>query len=190
VATRLFARDGFHQADMQQLADALDVAKGTLYRYFPTKRALFLAAADRVMVLLYDRIEQVRGKTDDPLRQISEAVRAYLVFFDAHPEFVELLVQERAVFKDRKRPTYFEHRARNIKRWQRMYSDLIAAGRVRRLAPEAITDVLSSAVYGTMFTNFFAGRTKSAATQARQIIDIVFRGLLTDAERLRGPMLP
>jgi len=189
TATHLFARDGFHEADMQQLADELGLAKGTLYRYFSTKRALFLAAVDRVMMLLHTRIEEVRAKARDPLRQIGEAIQTYLTFFDAHPEFVELLVLERAVFKDRKKPTYFEHRARNIKRWQRMYSDLITTGRVRRLSTESITDVLSSAVYGTMFTNFFAGRTKSPTAQARQIMDIVFHGLLTDKERLRKPEL-
>ena len=32
----------------QALADRLGVGKGTIYRHFPSKRALFLAAADRV----------------------------------------------------------------------------------------------------------------------------------------------
>src|SRR2546430_155159 len=49
AAARLFAEHGYADADLQVLADTLGVGKGTLYRYFPSKQDLFLAAADRVM---------------------------------------------------------------------------------------------------------------------------------------------
>src|SRR5213082_375345 len=49
AATELFAEHGFSDAVTQLLADKLGVGKGTIYRHFPSKRALFLAAADRVM---------------------------------------------------------------------------------------------------------------------------------------------
>ena len=40
-------------------------------------------------------------------------------------------MQERAGFKDRERPTYFEHRENNVERWRQVYRRLIAEGRVR-----------------------------------------------------------
>lgn len=183
AATLHFARLGYHATDVQKLADELKLGKGTIYRYFATKEALFLAAVDRAMRRLVEQIDAVRAEAGDPLRMISHAVTTYLAFFDAHPEFVELLIQERAVFRDRKKPTYFEHRERNTGRWQALYRELMDAGRVRRMPPDAISDVLSSALYGTMFTNFFAGRDKSLEDQAAQILDIVLHGILTPGER-------
>lgn len=185
VATEHFARLGYHATDVQKLADSLNLGKGTVYRYFKCKGDLFLAAADRVMRLLRIRVDAVRAQEADPLDQIYRAVGEYLAFFDANPEFVELLIQERAVFRDRKTPTYFEHRERNSGRWQALYRELIEAGRVRPMPPETISDVLSSALYGAMFTNFFAGRRKSLEKQAADIVDIVFTGILSDAERSR-----
>lgn len=182
AATLHFARLGYHATDVQKLADELQLGKGTVYRHFPTKEALFLAAVDRVMRLLVERIDAVRAEGGDPLQMIAHAVTTYLAFFDTHPEFVELLIQERAVFRDRKKPTYFEHRERNTGRWQALYRKLMDAGRVRRMAPDAISDVLSSALYGTMFTNFFAGRNKSLEAQAAQILDIVLHGILMPGE--------
>src|SRR5262249_23611252 len=125
AAVELFAKEGYSGADTQVLADALQVGKGTLYRYFPSKEALFLAAVDRVMHRLRDYIESERAKIDDPIDRIARAVHAYLTFFAEHPQYVELLMQERAQFRDRKKPTYFVHREANIKRWQDMYRDLI-----------------------------------------------------------------
>src|SRR5262245_57913366 len=101
AAAELFAKHGYADTDTQLLADKLGVGKGTLYRYFPSKEKLFLAAADRVMVRLRATIDEAITGIDDPLDRIAEAVRTYLTFCANHPEFVELLMQERAYFKDR-----------------------------------------------------------------------------------------
>lgn len=183
AATHHFATGGYHETDLQKLADELALGKGTIYRYFTSKEALFLAAVDRVMVRLRERIDEVREQRLDPLEQIASAIRAYLAFFDSHPEFVELLILERAVFRDRKKPTYFEHRERNAGAWRTLYQQLIDVGRVRPLAPQTISETMSSTLYGAMFTNFFAGRQKSLETQAAELVDVLFRGILSDAER-------
>jgi AcrR family transcriptional regulator len=187
AATRRFAVNGYHETDLQELADEIGLGKGTIYRYFESKQALFLAAVDRVMVRLRQRIDQIREQTLDPLEQISRAMQAYLAFFDAHPEFVELLILERAVFRERKKPTYFEHRERNVGRWRALYQQLIDVGRVRPIPPETISDTFSSTLYGAMFTNFFAGRQKSLEKQAAELVEILFHGILTETERARAP---
>src|SRR4051795_7407733 len=95
TATELFAEHGFSDAITQSLADRLGVGKGTIYRHFPSKRDLFLAAADRVMQRMRERIDTSVGGVDDPLERIARAIRGFLAFFSDHPEFVELLIQER-----------------------------------------------------------------------------------------------
>lgn len=172
------------------LADALGVGKGTLYRYFPTKRDLFLAAVDRVMRLLHTWIEEHCQDAVDSLDRSARAIQAYLQFFDLHPEYVELVMQERAEFKDRKTPTYFAHREKNMEPWKERYRGLIADGRVREMPAERITKVMSDLVYGTMFTNYFTSRHGEYETQAREILDIVFHGILSDSERKRNPPDP
>jgi hypothetical protein len=93
------------------------------------------------------------------------------------------LIQERAHFKDRKRPTYFEHREVNIQRWRQLYRELIGDGRVRDIPVEQITNVVSNVLYGIMVTNFFNGQPKPSDVQAKEILDVVFLGILTDSER-------
>src|SRR5262245_32615138 len=121
TATELFAEYGFSDAVTQALAERLGVGKGTIYRHFPSKRALFLAAADRVMRKLQEQVNARIAGISDGLERIERAIATLLQFFVEHPAFVELLIQERAYFKDRKRPTYFEHREVNIERWRQVY---------------------------------------------------------------------
>jgi len=185
AAVKLFAKHGYSRADTQVLADDLGVGKGTLYRYFPSKQKLFLAAVDRVMRRLRAAVDASIAGVTDPLEQISQAVRAYLTFVAENPDFVELLIQERAQFKDRPKPTYFEHREANIERWRTLYRSLMSEGRIRKMPVDRITDVFGDLMYGTMFTNYFTGQRKSPDEQAAAILDIMFRGILSEAEQRR-----
>lgn len=182
-AIELFAQNGYADTDLQVLADELGVGKGTVYRHFGSKQDLFLAAADLAMRNLRRHIDARVEGIADPLERITRAVRAYLEYFDAHPEAVEMLIQERAQFKDRKRPTYFEHREANRERWRNVYQDLIDRGRVRPIPVERILDVFGDLLYGTMFVTYIAGRSRPPAQVAEDIIDVVFNGILSDAER-------
>lgn len=185
AAIHLFAEHGYAGTDTQLLADQLQVGKGTLYRYFPSKEELFLAAVDSILRQMLERIEACQAAVTEPLEQIRQVILTYLTFFAEHPEFVELLIQERALFKTRGTPTYFQQRERNIERWREMYRRLMADGRVRPIPPERITSVMSDLVYGTMFTNYFANRAPNPAAQVEAILDVVWNGILSDPERQR-----
>jgi AcrR family transcriptional regulator len=185
AATELFAQFGYSDAVTGALAERLGVGKGTLYRHFPSKRELFLAAADRVMRRMRETIDASLEGVEDPLERTERGIRSFLTFFAEHPQFVELLIQERALFKDRSQPTYVEHRQRYAVRWREHYRALIALGRVRDIPVERITNVIGDLLYGTIFTNYFAGPRQSPEAQARDILDVVFGGILSDAERQR-----
>jgi AcrR family transcriptional regulator len=184
-AARLFAEHGYDNTDTTLLAETVGVGKGTVYKYFPSKRELFLAAADRVMRMQREQIEGRVAHIEDPLVRIATAIREFLQFFSDRPEFVELLIQERALFKDRKRSTFMEHRATNVERWRHIYAGLIVDGRVRNVPVDRITDVIGNLLYGTIFTNYFSGQMKSVDKQSTDIIDIVFRGILSPDELKR-----
>lgn len=185
MATRVFAERGWTATDVQEVANRLGIGKGTIYRYFPTKERLFLSAADWGMSQLRAAVEQAAAHAAKPLERISLAIRAYLEFFDAHPELIELLIQERAHFRDRGQPTYFQHRDADVEPWRALVRGLIRAGEIRPVPVDRIVDVLSDLVYGTMFTTYFAGRRKSLARQCEDILDIVFHGILTKSEQPR-----
>jgi len=185
AATDLFAEFGYSDAITKDLAEKLQVGKGTIYRHFPSKRDLFLAAVDRVMRRLRVHIDSAIGGVADPIDRIEAGTRAFLGFFAEHPKFVELLILERAMFKDRTTPTYFVHHDRNKQRWHDLYRELIAAGRLRDMPVERISTVFLDLAYGTIFTNFFSGRCRSPEDQARDVLDVLFRGILGEEERAR-----
>jgi AcrR family transcriptional regulator len=185
AAVRLFAQHGYDATDTQTLSDSLGMGKGTLYRYFASKQELFAAAVNRSIDRLDECIEQSMASVEDPLDRFEAAIVAYLAFFDENPGVIELLIQERAMFKDNQRPTYFQRRDAKADHRHDMLRQLVDDGRLRDVRPEQLCEVLGNQLYGTMFTNYFAGRRQTFAEQARDILDIVFYGILSDTERAR-----
>jgi AcrR family transcriptional regulator len=183
AATQLFAERGYANTDTDTLAECLGVGKGTIYRYFSSKRALFLAVVDRVMRLLRGRVDESLAGVAEPLEQVERAVRAFFRFFGEHPEYVELLMQERAQFRDRKKPTFLEHREKYVGKWQALYRQLMGEGRIRAMPVERITNVMSRLLYGTIFLNYFTGGTTDPDEQADDLLDVVFHGILQSGTR-------
>jgi len=182
AASRLFAQLGYSECDMDRVAARLRIAKGTIYLYFPSKEKLFLACVDWGMSQLQLSVRAAEESTEDPFERIARAIRAYLTFFAEHPQHVELLIQERAIFKNRKRPTYFEYRDSARVHWHAFYSSLIEQGRLRPdIQVDALLDTIGNLVYGTMFTNHFLGK-RSVDEQQVNMLDIVFRGILSDRD--------
>jgi AcrR family transcriptional regulator len=184
-ATRVFAEHGYPNTDVQFIADPLGISKGTVYRYFPSKEQLFLAAVERGVRQLNETMERATAHPDG-VHVLVEATRAYLEFFESHPDLVELFVQERAEFRGRRKPIYFERGCDEECGFRTMLEGLIAEGRLRPDIPVArVMTVIRDLVYGTIITNHFAGRRKPFGEQAADIIDVVFNGILTEGERAR-----
>ncbi|HEX8523560.1 MAG TPA: TetR/AcrR family transcriptional regulator [Tepidisphaeraceae bacterium] len=187
TASKAFARHGFQETDVQVIAESLGISKGTIYRYFPSKEELFLAAVKKGVQCLKERTHRALNTPGDPLHRLGAATTAYLEFFELYPQLVELFLQESVVFRGKRRPVYFEisHEAREP--FRKIIQELIKSGRVRKVSVDRVMNVMGDLVYGTMFTNYLTGRTRSHQEQAADLLDIVFHGILTEPEKKRKP---
>lgn len=173
-----FARLGYPNADLKLLADELGVAKGTLYRYFPSKKHLFLATVDDCMQQLSQQVKVAAIQVDSPLERIEHALRAYFRFFDVHPHVVELIVQERAEFKERALPAPLEQDNSAI--WRQHFSALIASGGLREVPVERLVETMSSLLYGVIFNKYISGCGETLESKTENVLDIVFNGLMKE----------
>ena len=189
TAAKVFAGFGFAAADVQVIADRIGVGKGTVYRYFATKEALFLAAVERGLAELTAEMDAVIDHpVPDAVEQMRRAVRCYLGFFHRRPEMAELFIQERAAFPHHHRPLYFstqdddEHTRKHAAFWDR----LVASGKVRPMPAERFFAVVGDLLYGTILTNLLSGRPADPASQTEDILDVIMRGMLADRTRSKG----
>ena len=183
VATGLFADRGFADTQVQTIADTLGVGNGTIYRYFPTKEKLFLATVERGLAVLTAEMDAVLARPDDPFELMRNAVRGYLHYFHCHPQLAELFIQERAAFRHHHRPLYFANKEEDACKHEEFFRAMREAGVIRDMPKERFFAVIEDLLYGTILTNLLTGRAVDPDTQADDVIDVLFHGVLTDTAR-------
>ena len=187
TAAKVFGGFGFAAADVQVIADRIGVGKGTVYRYFATKEALFLAAVERGLQELTAEMDRLMAEELHPVETVRRAIRTYLGFFHRRPEMAELFIQERAAFPHHHRPLYFtmkEAKDRDCPH-AALFRRLVAGGHVRPVPEQQFFEVVGDLLYGTILTNLLTGRPATPDAQAAQVFDVIFHGILSDAERKR-----
>jgi AcrR family transcriptional regulator len=70
VAIHVFAQHGYAGASTQAIASAAGLSEPALYRHFPSKRALFLAAFDRASTELLESWRSIAAESASPLEAI------------------------------------------------------------------------------------------------------------------------
>ncbi|MFN2219867.1 MAG: TetR/AcrR family transcriptional regulator [Anaerolineae bacterium] len=179
AATDEFAREGYNGANINRISKAAGFAKGTIYNYFPSKRALMLALIDRIAASHHQyMIEQVQE--EDPVRRLQR-------FFEAGLEWiVHNLAQGRVMLTMLNGPDA-EFKLRMWQGYQPMHQLLIAdilvpgmeLGLFRHLDPAATAGLLMTLYLGIGSAVNDEGRSQLAP---EWIAGFVLEGLRKQAE--------
>ena len=178
AALTAFAEQGFRAADVQDIANAAGVGKGTVYRYFGTKEDLFHAVADAGMQSLEDHVIGSVNPESTPLELIRRMGAAYAEFFQDKPELVEILIQERAEFRGAVPDTHLFYRQKNRGRFESILRQGITDGSFRRVNVRMTTNAFPNVLYGTVVCGVLEGETRRICSTAKHAIDLFLQGLL------------
>ena len=180
AAVELFAKQGFAATEVQQIADRAGVGKGTVYRHFINKEKLFLAAADLGLRQLKAAIGESSADIASPIERLKVGVGAFLQFFRTHPEFVELMIQERAHFRDRESPTFFGRKDDEMTcKWREEFETLIAQGVLRPLPVTHLMDFVEQSLFGAVLVHFLGKRDPATAPSGERVADMILQGIAT-----------
>lgn len=80
VALVVFAREGYHAASMNDVAEAAGVTKPVLYQHFESKRELYLELLSDVGGRLERAIAAATADAGGPRQQVEAGLRAYFRF--------------------------------------------------------------------------------------------------------------
>ena len=89
-AMTFFARNGYEETTMEQIAEAADLSPSTLYRYFPTKDSIVLASFTS-NTARFAEIFALRVKEMTVERALAEAIYAVLAVEDLNPKHALLV---------------------------------------------------------------------------------------------------
>jgi AcrR family transcriptional regulator len=94
AARRVFAMKGFHEAKVEDIADAAGVAKGTVYLYYESKRDIYFAALKFGIGQMYSLLLEELSRVSTPEEKLKALISAKLAYFDENRDFFKIYYSE------------------------------------------------------------------------------------------------
>lgn len=183
---KVFAKEGFGGTDVQVIADLASVGKGTVYRHFGNKEQLFLATAKHCLEMLAAFVlEELGGEEDsellpqevgaiETLRRVASAIALY---YQRTPQAVEIMIQERAEFRETVFPTHLMHRAENRSGVDELIKAAVKSGEMRKVDPTVATNAYADLIYGSVISGCLEGGKSKLVQRVDAAMDIFLNGL-------------
>jgi AcrR family transcriptional regulator len=93
AAEEVFARKGFHDASMKEIAEGAEFSVGALYGFFANKDDLFRNIYRRRGAQFMQGMRDVLGEDASPRRRLHDLARFQVQFFREHPQFARLFLR-------------------------------------------------------------------------------------------------
>lgn len=183
AATRLFAERGYHGTTIEDVVATAGVAKGTVYWYYRSKKALFLAVLERIAGAFRDELARRLTDVSSPLERLQIAVDGvarlagkrpdlYRLYFQQVFDADDVFVAERAKISERIRAELAGVLDEAIRRKEIPKQDPQLLSRMIIGAVEAATghgaETISADALASTLTAFVLGGLKGASAGAKR----------------------
>ena len=182
AAAQIFREKGFHAASMQDIAEAVNLQKASLYYHVSSKQEILLDLLNRALDLLIEQIEQSTAQPHPPDVKIRQAIDAYLQTMLEHRDLAAVLLLEHRSLE----PQYHARHIPRRDRFERLWRDLILEGQEQGVFACADPAVAARYLMGVMnwtITWYRPEGTLSPGDLAAQYGDLFLAGLLRRESR-------
>jgi AcrR family transcriptional regulator len=177
AAAQIFREKGFHAASMQDIAEAVNLQKASLYYHVSSKQEILLALLDRALDLLIERMQLVLAQPLSPDEKVRQAMCAYLVAMLEHRDLAAVLLLEYRSLE----PQYQARHTPRRDRFEGQWRDLINEGQDLDVFDCSDPSLASRFVLGVLnwtITWYRPDGKLSPADIAEQFADLFLQGLM------------
>ena len=172
-AEAVFTGRDFHVVAMDDIARRCGVGKGTLYRYFASKDALFHAVMFEGLAELHAQIRAAAEEASEPPQKLAQVVRSVLRHFALHPGLTGLVDRE-----EKKRGAvaqrWFGRRAELARLLADVLREGIACGDFRPVDPRLASEMLLGMLRAVIR---YPGPRSSLAAAESAVLGVFFDGV-------------
>jgi AcrR family transcriptional regulator len=124
ASAQIIRQKGYHAASMQDIAEAVNLQKASLYHHFSSKQEILLTLLDQALDLLIERVSAALDEDISIDEKLSQAIRVYMESLDEHAALAAVLLLEHRSLD----PEYHDRHIPRRDRFERLWRDLIQEG--------------------------------------------------------------
>ncbi|EKP95008.1 TetR/AcrR family transcriptional regulator [Thermaerobacter subterraneus] len=146
VAGELFRQKGYHATSMQDIAERLQLQRGSLYAHIESKEELLFEIVDRAADRFLAGIEQAWREGTTARDRLRRALAAHMAVIAEHRDTASVFFHEWRFLRADLRSRIQAKRDRYEARWRELIADGVARGEFRAVDPRFAALLALSAV--------------------------------------------
>jgi TetR/AcrR family fatty acid metabolism transcriptional regulator len=188
AAIKVFARKGFYNARVSEIAREANVADGTIYLYFKNKDDILISLFEEEMIKIIKNMKDDLAKQKDPIDKIRKFAINHLSLMTRNQDLAEVLQvelrQSSKFMRDYVKDHYME--------FLNIFASIIKEGQEQGIFREDInTGIAKRAFFGALdemgrYWVLSTTRKHSITESAKQISEIFIRGMMKNAAKVKG----
>ncbi|OGO49028.1 MAG: hypothetical protein A2Z30_07920 [Chloroflexi bacterium RBG_16_64_43] len=178
AAAQIFREKGYHATSMQDIAEAVNLQKGSLYHHIRSKEEILASLLDRALDLLILSMQEVMASPLSVEEKLRSAMRMYADNIAVHSDLAAVLLLEYRNLSPRLRARHMGRRDRFEALWRELLRQGMQQG-VFRTSDEKLVALAILGVQNWMLTWYRAEGPLSAAELSNRFADLFLNGLLT-----------
>jgi len=124
AAAQVFRQKGFHGASMNDIANAVNLQKASLYHHVSSKQEILLEILDRALQLLLERISGITAQNISADKKLRLMVREYMQILAENVDLASVLLFEHRALERRQHARHVPNRDQ----FEELWRDVLAEG--------------------------------------------------------------
>jgi len=177
AAAQIFSQKGFHATSMQDIAEAVNLQKASLYHHVSSKQEILVDVLDQALDLFIDNMQAVMSQCLPPDEMLRQAMHVYMVTILKQRDLASVLLLEHRSLEPELHTRHIPRRDR----FERLWRDLIQQGLEAGCYHEVEPAMTARAVLGVMnwVITWYNPQGQLTPEQiSRQYADLFLNGLL------------
>lgn len=179
VAIDLAAKAGVESVTTQDMADAMGLTQGAIFRHFPTKDDIWLAAIRWIRHGLLNVVEAAVARSGNPLEALENIFLAHVSFVSRHPGFPRIVFSDQLLRRDTRLKQLIQE---VITGYEAKISSILAQAKAAGLARPDLDESSAATLFIGMIQglvlqwNIFGGQ-RSLPEAAKKVFPIYLDGI-------------
>lgn len=185
AAIKVFAKNGFYNSKVSEIARAAQVADGTIYLYFQNKDDILISLFEEEMQRVLERVQKAVALETEPAKKLERFALAHLSLIEENQDMAEIIQVEI------RQSSKFMRGYENVKflQYLNLISSIIKEGQALGVfRPDIKPGIVKRAFFGALdemsrYWVLSSAKKYSISTAAREISAFFLQGMLTDRGR-------
>lgn len=173
-ATQVFAQRDFHEVLTDDIAQQLGIGKGTIYRYFDSKEALYLAAIGGELDGMHAAVTAIGDEERDLAASIGTLAGVLIDYFWKRRDFFPLMARLEPKLKASERADWERRRDEVMRMVRRWIDRAVARGEIGKLNSRLAVEALFGMIRGVCTYRADSDRPKDLT---RLVTELFLRGV-------------